>query len=203
VFFCALHGKYKATRASNECPKCQNSLDETTEKIRNYFIKRANKIHKNKYNYDEFVFVDFLTPGVIKCKTHGRFEQCPAVHIHHRAKCPKCSGSISAGETEWLDYMEKVTGRKIERNGILIIGKKSIRPDGMDRERKICWEYLGSYWHGSPLFYKAGDMNHKAKKTFGTLYKNTIKREDMIRNSGYKLIKIWDYEWEAQKKKLK
>lgn len=203
MFLCNIHGKYLATKTSNECPSCRDKKAVNRSLIGEEFIKKARKIHKNRYSYGEFVFVDFMTPGIIRCKTHGQFEMSPAVHIFHRAKCPKCSGSISKGEVEWLDEMERTTGRKIERNGMLIIGNKSIRPDGIDRERRLVFEYLGSYWHGSPLKYKANDYNQKAKKTFGTLFLNTLKRESLIKTAGYKVIKIWDYEWEAQKKKRK
>lgn len=195
VFICQNHGKYLATPQSNNCPKCVPSKQDI---LRADFILKANKIHKNKYNYSEFIFIDDMTAGIIKCRKHGAFEISPIVHILHKFKCPKCSGLISVGETEWLDYL----GVK-ERNGILFIGKKSVRPDGIDREKKIVYEYLGSYWHGNLNKYNADDINYKAKKTFGQLFKNTMKREELIKKAGYKLITIWDDEWEEIKKKLK
>ena len=192
MFVCSKHGKYSATKKSNACPKCQPDINGQE------FIQRAKKLHKNRYNYSEFIFIDFLTPGVIKCKRHGGFEISPAVHILHRMGCPKCSGSISKGETEWLDYLGVV-----ERNNILVIGKKTIRPDGIDREKKIVYEYLGSYWHGNPRKHNPDEMNYKARKTFGQLYRETIKREELIKKAGYKLISIWDDEWEDLKKQMK
>jgi hypothetical protein len=201
VFICLIHGKYQGNKSSNECPRCVSKSTADQDLLGKEFILRAKKIHKKRYDYGEFVFVDFMTPGWIRCRNHGRFEMSPAVHILHRAKCPKCSGSISKGEVEWLNEVERQIGRKIERNGILFIGKKSIRPDGIDRDNKICWEYLGSYWHGSPLKHDPKDMNYKAKKTFGKLYEETIKRENMIKRAGYQVIKIWDYEWEEMKNK--
>lgn len=203
MFLCAQHGKYKATRASNECPYCLLDHKKEIDSIRKEFIVKANKIHKRKYIYDEFIFTDFMTAGIIKCKIHGKFEQSPAVHILHRAKCPKCSGSISKGEIEWLDYIEKSSNKKIERNGMLIIGKKSIRPDGLDRENKICYEFYGAYFHGHKDLYDPKEMNYKAKKTFGKLYSDTIKREEMIKKAGYRLVSIWDFEWEKHKKHMK
>ena len=40
------------------------------------------------------------------------------------------------------------------------------------------------------------DFVEKAnKETYGALYVETKKREDMIKNAGYKLITIWEKEW--------
>lgn len=193
MFICKEHGKYFSTNQSNECPKCFPQRDLLFSQL----LTKSKKIHKNKYNYKDFIFIDFLTPGIIKCKKHGDFEISLAVHILHKMGCPKCSGSISKGEKEWLDWL----GVK-ERNGILFIGKKSIRPDGIDRGNKILYDYYGSYWHGNPEIYDPNDVNKNAKKTFGKLYKDTLKREQLIKSAGYKLITIWDTEWEELKKKL-
>lgn len=199
MFICSTHGKYSATNQSNECPWCVAARSkQDTNLIRAQFIAKAKKLHKNKYNYDRFEFVDFLTPGTIKCRKHGVFNISPAVHILHKMGCPKCSGSISKGETEWLDYL-KVT----ERNNILIIGNKSVRPDGIDRKKKICYDYYGNYYHGDPKKYNPNDINKKVGKTFGKLYQETIKREKLIKSAGYKLITIWEDEWKKLKKKLK
>jgi hypothetical protein len=32
-------------------------------------------------------------------------------------------------------------------------------------------------------------------KTYGTLYKETLARDEKIRNLGYKLVTIWEHEW--------
>lgn len=197
MFICKVHGKYNSTINNNGCPKC-NSSDKNIELEKNNFISKAKKIHKNKYKYDDFIFKDFTTPGIIKCKKHGAFEISLAVHILHRMGCPKCYKSISKGETEWLDYL----GIK-ERNNILEIGDYSFRPDGIDRERKIVFEYLGSYWHGNPKIYNQNEINYDTKKTFGQLYKETLERENIIKNAGYKVISIWDIDWEKIKKRLK
>lgn len=196
AFICQIHGKYAGTKLSNECPWCiSDKYSKDTEIIRAQFITKAKKLHRNKYSYDRFVFVDFLTPGSIRCKRHGPFEASPAVHILHKFGCPKCSGSISKGETEWLDEL----GIK-ERNNILVIGNKTIRPDGIDRKNKIVYEYLGDFWHGNPKIYNPNDRNPIAKKTFGKLYQDTLKREALIVKAGYKVISIWESDYNNVKK---
>ena len=200
MFICAIHGKYLSSNNNNECPSCANKQPSTINQIRKHFISNANKIHKRLYDYSKFVFVDFITAGTIICKTHGAFEQSPTVHINHKAKCPKCIGSISKGEIEWLNEMEKIIGKKIERNGMLIIGNRSFRPDGIDRENKKIYEYNGDFFHGNPNFYNAKDKNPIAKKTFGKLYQETLKREAIFIKAGYKVISIWESDYKEIKK---
>ncbi len=197
MFICPSHGKYAGTKQSNDCPWCVESrTKQDTAAIHAQFIAKAKKLHRNKYSYDKFVFIDFLTPGSIRCKRHGAFLISPAVHILHRMGCPKCSGSISKGETEWLDEL----GVK-ERNNILVIGNKTIRSDGIDRVKKIVYEYLGDFWHGNPKFYNPNDRNPIAKKTFGRLYQETLKREALIKKAGYKVVSIWESDYKKSKKK--
>lgn len=199
AFVCSKHGRYTSNDLSNDCPWCiEGKNKQETDAVRANFIVKAKKLHRNKYNYDRFVFVDFLTPGAIRCKKHGVFEISPAVHILHKMGCPKCSGSISKGETEWLDEL----GVK-ERNNILVIGNKSIRPDGIDRKNKIVYEYLGDFWHGNPKIYNPSDRNPIAKKTFGKLYQDTLKREALIVKAGYKVVSIWESDYNNAKKMRK
>ena len=43
--------------------------------------------------------------------------------------------------------------------------------------------------------YKSTDINPLTKKTFGELYDETIKRENIIKNAGYNLITIWESDY--------
>ena len=54
------------------------------------FINRANQIHNNKYDYSEFVYVNWKTKVKIICPIHGIFEQTPGIHLSGHG-CLKCS----------------------------------------------------------------------------------------------------------------
>jgi hypothetical protein len=45
------------------------------------FIERSNKLHNNKYNYDNVVYKNYLTKVNIICPIHGSFWQTPNDHL--------------------------------------------------------------------------------------------------------------------------
>lgn len=54
------------------------------------FIEKANKIHKNYYDYSKVIYTNSTTKVEILCPKHGEFYQTPAMHISGQ-KCPKCA----------------------------------------------------------------------------------------------------------------
>jgi hypothetical protein len=64
--------------------------------------------------------------------------------------------------------------------------------DGYHHETKTVYEYHGSYWHGDPRIYPSEGLNKSVGKTFGELYRETLKRDDKIRALGYRLITKWE-----------
>ena len=55
----------------------------------NKFKEKASIIHKNKYNYDKFIFINKTTKGIITCPIHGDFLQTPKNHLKGQG-CPEC-----------------------------------------------------------------------------------------------------------------
>ena len=93
---CPEHGEFMQTPAAhvrgNKCPKCANKergrykrLD--TEK----FIKRAEKIHKGKYDYSKVEYTSVMGNVTIVCPEHGEFTQKAMNHLLGQG-CPKCMG---------------------------------------------------------------------------------------------------------------
>jgi hypothetical protein len=74
----------------------------------------------------------------------------------------------------------------------LFKNNKTIKFDGYDSKTNTVYEFLGNFWHGNPEIYNQDDVNPVNKKKFGDLYKNTIERENNIKNAGYNLITIWE-----------
>lgn len=70
--------------------------------------------------------------------------------------------------------------------------------DDFDAENRIVYEFYGDYWHGNPNKFKKEDYNKLANKTFGELYKETIKREKEIKKEGYNIITIWENDFDKQ-----
>jgi hypothetical protein len=79
---CPEHGMFEQ-RPTNHisgkqgCPKCGQKKPITLRD----FIKKANTIHKNKYDYSLAVYLNSKTKIKIKCHLHGVFHQTPNRHL--------------------------------------------------------------------------------------------------------------------------
>lgn len=91
---CPKHGIFQQIPNSHlrgrGCPRCaeengHSNFKKTTEQ----FIKEANKIHNNKYDYKLVNYINSHSPITITCLTHGNFQQTPHHHLHGQG-CPKC-----------------------------------------------------------------------------------------------------------------
>ena len=88
---CPIHGEFfqKANIHINRkcgCPKCGG---HTNTEI---FIKKALKIHGNKYDYSKVDYIKDTIDVKIICDVHGEFLQKPKNHLQKNG-CPKCSES--------------------------------------------------------------------------------------------------------------
>lgn len=54
------------------------------------FIEEANRIHNNLYDYENFIYINYKTKGIIVCSKHGGFLQTPSNHLYGFA-CEKCA----------------------------------------------------------------------------------------------------------------
>ena len=96
---CAKHGSF-FQEASNHlqgkgCNKCYGTIKLTNEA----FIKKANKVHKNLYDYSKVHYENYTTHILITCLTHGDFAQTPAGHLAGKG-CSTCGNETNTlGET--------------------------------------------------------------------------------------------------------
>lgn len=87
----------KHLNRSDGCTKCSGRYKRTKED----FIKEANFIHNNQFNYDKFVWKDVDTKSVIHCNKHNiEFLMSPSHHLSGQG-CQKCkSEKISSSNTK-------------------------------------------------------------------------------------------------------
>ena len=92
TIICPIHGEFEQIPikhlVGHGCRKCKGR-DWTKED----FVKEANKIHNNYYNYDKCVFTGKTNKVIITCPIHGDFIQSPQIHIDLKCGCSKCSRS--------------------------------------------------------------------------------------------------------------
>lgn len=157
------------------------------------------------YSYDKYVYVDYKrTPSIITCPKHGDFLQTASNHLDKRnvSGCYQCSMEFigaSKKQLEWLQYEQNKIEHYIQ-NHTSEKGEYKIpdvgKVDGYCHETNTVYEFHGTFWHGHPDFYDPNIVHPINKtKTYGTLYKETLARDEKIRNLGYKLVTIWEHEW--------
>ncbi len=168
------------------CAKCAR---ESHRIHQTDFIKRSSLIHNFIYDYSKVNYINHSTKVTIICKKHGEFEQTPNNHMTQRKGCKKCSKVISKMETEWLDGIG--VPDEFRQYKVKINGKRYI-VDGIDLVGKIIYEFYGDYWHGNINIYNPEDYNKTVNKKFDELYSSTIKREKMIKESGFEVVTIWE-----------
>lgn len=196
IIICSKHGEF-LQKPNNHitgrgCLKCRNEntrirCSSTTSE----FIEKSKSIHDNKFDYSKVDYKNAYTRVEIICQKHGSFNQIPSYHLNG-CGCPKCSGLISNGELEWLEYMElKENECQIQFDKWWVDGFKN----------GIIYEFLGNYYHGNPEIYVGNEWNNKAKKSMKQLYEETFNRFEKISKSTGHIIKyIWEKDWNEFKK---
>ena len=167
------------------------------EKQRRTVLNNAyEKILKFENVYPEFSDSEYI--GVVnqdnlykwKCKKCGNiFED----HLYfNKPRCLKCYPKhqpFSKLEKELLDFIKEIHSGKILENDRSII--KPYELDIVLPEKKIAFEFNGTFWHSelSPGFDK--NKNKCLMKT------------NLCNEAGYKLIHIWEHDWIYEKEYLK
>jgi hypothetical protein len=137
----------------------------------------------------------------IICPKHGEFNQSPSNHIHNKQNCPACMSGKSKKENDWLDYIG-IPNDYSHRTVILHINGRRYIVDGFDPITNTIYEFYDDYWHGNPNIYKSDAINDGNHISFGNLYKNTMDRENRLIRSGYKLVTIWEQEFDQLQTQL-
>jgi len=105
---CSIHGLFKTTCRNHlkqnrptGCPECGSisSSHKNSIKGRGKF-KKFIKEHRHLYSFKFFKYVNARVPGLIYCKKEGHgFFKKSADSIMGKEVCPKCSKTISGGDT--------------------------------------------------------------------------------------------------------
>lgn len=94
---CPVHGEFFQTPNNHlsgfGCFKCGRiTSTKKQQHPTSSFITKAQKIHKDTYDYSKVAYVNSKTPVTIICKIHGNFLQTPSNHLRkeHPQGCPTC-----------------------------------------------------------------------------------------------------------------
>ena len=107
---------------------------------------------------------------------------------------------------EWLEYLSfrdklNITHARNSSTGEIRINK--LRVDGFDVKTKTVYEFNGCFFHGHPkCIDNMNSINPVSKISFAQLLKKTIRKKKFLENKGYKVVSIWECEWEEQRNDL-
>jgi len=173
------------------CPKCAGKCITTSD-----FIQRAIRVHGDMYDYSQVEYKKTDTKVKIICHTHGIFLQAPHSHLNGRG-CPRCFKNYSKKQMKWLHYLSVTLPiQHMENKGEFVIPNTCYSVDGYDPETKTIYEFHGDFWHGNPNVHYHKDVNRVNNKSFGQLFKNTLRKELILQRLGYKYKCVWESDWD-------
>jgi hypothetical protein len=182
--------------AGTGCPICKGIKNGNRCRAdHNKLISDFIKVHGNEYDYNLVNYKNNKTAVTVICKTHGEFKISPKWHMKG-GKCQQChpvNKSVSRIEKDWLDLLGILESNR-QRSVKLHPHPRSKRPDGINKEEKIVYEFLGDAYHGNPN----RDRNKRRFRngiTFQEQYDQTKEKFDLYLKHGYKILYVWEEDY--------
>lgn len=208
VITCKVHGDFYNIAAEHlqgkGCPEC--SLEKRNTSLQKYTIKQFIDIsrarHNGVYTYRRCVYKSTADKVTITCRVHGDYTINPRSHIYGKGICPQCKSTrYSKVAIEWVEAYAKSHRLKnvqhSKNGGEYRIPGTLYRADGYHAASKTILEFHGSRWHGDPKVFKPNEKCHpyRTDVTASELYRETLRREQELRNLGYKVIVMWESDY--------
>lgn len=153
------------------CKKCEKEKKRLINAMTiNEFIKKARKIHGNKYDYSKVHYINNKTKVCITCPEHGEFWQTPFDHIYRKAGCKICKKSLLEHKFEEFLIKNKIKYvYQCDRNMFKWLEKQSL--DFYLPDYNIAVECQGEQ-HYKPIEYFGGENGLKNRIELDTKKKN-------------------------------
>jgi len=194
---CDKHGMFEQSfhkhLSGDGCRKCgteKNALKKI-QMSKNKFIKEANDIHNNKYDYSKSNYISAKDNIIIICLIHGEFEQTPNSHLQGNG-CRKCANEKTKERMliPWNEYMEdlnKIHNNKYDYSKVIW--------KGVDIDIIIICPKHGDF-KIRPADHKRGRECQKCSKEIHVQY-NKLNTDEFINKS----IEIWGNKYDYSKSK--
>ena len=162
---CSEHGEFLQTPKKHlndhGCPECAKvkrgfSRRLTTDK----FVKRAKKIHKDKYDYSKTEYIISTEKVKIICPVHGEFYENPMLHLsgYGCKKCGERKAIVGARRSKPELSLYEYLSNKFDKNDVFYQYNSDSRyPFNCDfyvKSLDLFIEYNGFYMHGEHWFDK-------------------------------------------------
>ena len=207
---CPKHGEFQQTpamhlggRGCRKCgiERCIASKLYTEADLEEAFVN-ARILHNGRYEYTRIFRDECRLMIEMRCPTHGIITQRLDHHLHGHG-CDRCVPKHSKQQIEWLTYCSiRHPGiRHAENYGEYRIPGTNYKADGFDdTDTNTVYEYQGDFWHGNPSVFSPLDINPRTNTTYGFLFKRTQMKIADIKSRGYRVVEVWEREWETGKK---
>lgn len=114
IVICPIHGEF-TVRASHHynvnhplgCRQCAITKSRLTTAE---WVAQARKVHGDKYDYSNTVYIKSDSKVEIICKEHGSFYIVPIQHTSAKQGCAKCAGLAKSNTEEFIAKAREVYG---------------------------------------------------------------------------------------------
>lgn len=128
---CPIHGEFWQTPCNHllyGCRKCA-AKDRNKPMSQEEFIKKANAVHNNKYDYSKSIYLNSENKIIITCPIHGDFTQNAGSHIRGIG-CPKCGKEKASSKTrnttsDFINKAIKVFGDAYDYSNVKYVNSKT------------------------------------------------------------------------------
>lgn len=175
TIICSIHGEFlqipKTHLLGQGCIKCgKQILHKKFRLSTSEFIKKAQNVHQDKYDYSTVIYYNGNTPIQIICIKHGKFSQRPYDHLSGKG-CYKCGRESLIKNRKTHDFTKT---RWIELS-----------------KNKLGYFYCFKFSNDKESFYKLG-ITTNLKNRHKRIKSYTIELIDYIVSSN--LEYIWNLE---------
>jgi hypothetical protein len=144
------------------------------------WLEQQHHVHKKTLAQISFELGVSESLAALYAQKHG-------ISVKRYISCHQC--------IQWLENIMKDHGIFIQHAnnlGEYRIPSTRLYVDGYCKETNTIYEFYGDYWHGNPKVYQPDYYNRVLDTTMGELYQRTLTRENIIIEHGYKLVMIWE-----------
>lgn len=201
---CPDHGEFPQTPndhldgcGCDTCGKIASAAAQrtlTTEIV----VERCKQVWGDQYDYSIVEYIPQKKFNVI-CKVEGHppFPVTLDNHVGLERGCPRCGHKRRAKQNAWLSSLSIPDDDEHREKRIDFDDGSRVFADGYDPETNTVYEFWGDMWHGNPKLYPPDKIIFGISMAERYL-KTQIKRRKYFEH-GFKLIEIWEHEWDSAK----
>lgn len=193
------------------CPRCAEKERGLTRrgKRKDEYAAQVERIHKGRIKpLAPYLYAQ--TPLLHKCNVCAHKWMATPDNVVNTTKtgCPACvrHRTHSSKAIAWIRQEARKRGIRIrhaENWGEFKIPGTRYSVDGYHKPTNTVFEFYGDVYHGNPKVFGPRQKCHPFNKaiTAGRLYRDTLAREAELKALGYKVVSIWELDYERKNRK--